>query len=276
MQVAFDLDDFSTDTLMPQHNPFSKEFQEMRESYRHMARVVLGIEQDVGDLKRKPEKPSIWSKLWKERGWAIPTAVVLIGSIGTGAWYTGGLIVDKHIQASIKPLAEDLRKVANETARIGGIVSVLQAQIAAQKYSASEPTDLKNHRDELNQMKNNLSGVKKDTPNFWPASFEIIELLSKATSEISNPGKEGILDNVTGPGFEFRRGNGYLLKNQIANLVFYENVIRFDPSVRLINVTFINCVFIFPSVQPPPVPLQEITSALLAADLSHAVIKNAS
>jgi hypothetical protein len=275
MQVFFELENLPTENFVPEHNPFAKDFKDIRENYRNLQGVVKDLGDDVRELTQEFNKPSLWTRFWGERNWAIPAALVVLTIVGGGLRYVGGLILDKHIQLSVGPLRDQLQTIQGDTQNIKGIVSVLEAQLAAQKYSSSEPTELKMHRDELKEIKTSLAGAKRDTPNFWPVSFQIIELLSKATAEIRNPGKESVVDNVSGPGIEFGKGQVMLLKNRIANLTFHDSVIRFDPTVKLTNVTFIDCVFIFPLTQNPPKPLQEIGNALLASDLSHAVINKA-
>ena len=159
--------------------------------------------------------------------------------------------------------------------RIEGILGVIQAQIAAQKYSTLPRTELRNHREELKGIKDNLAAAKKDTPGFWPASFQIITLLSQATSDVGVPQKETILSDVSGPPNSFLIENtNVLLKNLVAGATIKNSIVRFDASVRLANDTFINCVFIFPVyLQNPSEPLRKVAETLLASDLANATIK---
>jgi len=83
------------------------------------------------------------------------------------------------------------------------------------------------------------------------------------------------MDEVRIQGFGARsiiNNQNVLLKNTIEGITFSNSVVHFDPSVRLINVGFTNCVFIFPPDASPPKPLQQIGEALLASDLLHVKI----
>ena len=63
-----------------------------------------------------------------------------------------------------------------------------------------------------------------------------------------------------------------VLKNLVQGVTFINSIVRFDPSVRLVNDTFINCVFILPAQEAPPKIFQEIGKTLLASDLAHVTI----
>lgn len=67
-----------------------------------------------------------------------------------------------------------------------------------------------------------------------------------------------------------------LLKNLVYGVYFENSIIHIDTTTRLANDTFVNCIFILPLEANPPKPLQDIGSALLmAADLAHVTVKNA-
>jgi hypothetical protein len=90
-----------------------------------------------------------------------------------------------------------------------------------------------------------------NTPNFWPVSFQIIARLSESGSggEASNK-PESVLTNVRGSNPQFVAmppGGRIVLKDLIRDCVFQNQIVRFDPSVQLCNVTFINCVLTLPS-----------------------------
>lgn len=243
------------------------------------------LEKDIAGLRTAINKPSFWSRLrakfWAERSWSILLALTLITAIGSGACYVVVLIADRYIQsaltASVGPIQKDIQRIDGDTQQIKGILSVLQAQIATQKYSSIPPEKLKEHREELKDLKNKLASTNKDSPNFWPVSFQVINLLSKALSYIENPNPtESVVEDTEGTFIE-KNGSVVLLKGLIRNSQFKDSVIRFDPSVRLVNVTFKNCVFVFPLAEPnPPKPLQQIGSILLAASDLTKVTINAS
>jgi hypothetical protein len=77
---------------------------------------------------------------------------------------------------------------------------------------------------------------------------------------------------ISGGAPSIMNSQNVLLKNTIEGINFSNSVVHFDPSVRLINVGFANCVFIFPADASPPKPLRQIGEALLASDLSHVTI----
>jgi hypothetical protein len=194
-----------------------------------------------------------------------------LGAVGSGTWYAGSSLLDRHLQAALKPVRDNF-------AQIIGDVGVLQAQIAAVKYSNAVPQELKAHRNEFVKIRGTLASATKNTPGFWPATFQIITLLSQAASEVEPTSqKESVFDNVSGPGIQLpEQGFRVLLKDRVAHLVFRNATVRFDPSVQLVAVTFINCVLIFPAIENPPQPLQQIGSELLAADLSHVTVSGGS
>lgn len=154
---------------------------------------------------------------------------------------------------------------------IEGTLKVMQAQIAATRYSALPRGDLRNHRDELQTVAKSLATAPRNTPNFWPTSFQMITLLSQSISDIEPTStKEVVFEDSSGP-VDIAPGAHVFLKGLITHMVFKNEFIRFDPSVRLSNVTFYNCVFIFPAVQTPSKPLEEIANVLLTGDLNATI-----
>jgi hypothetical protein len=174
---------------------------------------------------------------------------------------------------------DTLNLTAARLTRIEGKLGILQAQNAATKYSTIPIKELRGHRDELASVKSNLASLPQDVPNFWPASFQIITLLSQANSQLETIGKQPLsvmsdvrYINMPGLiGFAVR-DNNVLLKNLVEGVTFTNSVVHFDPSVRLVNDTFINCVFVFPADENPPKSLQEIGKTLLASDLSKVTL----
>jgi hypothetical protein len=252
---------------------------------------LAGMRAKIGELKAEIEaikeglaNPGILTKIsawiWAERSWSVPATLVILGAIGTAVWFVGGLILDKHVQSAVTtangPLQNDIHRVDGDVQQVKALVNVLQAQIAAGKYSVVPEKDLKSHRDELNSVKSKLVTVPNNTPGYWPVAFQIISLVSKATSGASELAdtRETTIDNVlSNPGGigPFRHGR-YVLKNKVGGLTFINSIIRFDPSVLLANDIFINCVFILPAEEAPPKVFQEIGKTLLASDLSNVTI----
>jgi hypothetical protein len=254
---------------------------------------LAGIRTKIGDLQEginaineRLDKPRVVARvqawIWKERSWCIAVILGVLGAIGAAIWYVGGLILDKHVQSAVTsangPLQADIRRIDGDIQEVRATVKVLQAQIAADKFSVVPEADLKSHRDELNSVRGKLATVPNpnSTPGYWPAAFQIISLASKAVSTISeNIDKpESIFDDVRSipGGIGPVRDKRVVLKNQIQGLTFINSIIRFDPSVRLANDTFINCVFILPTQESPPKVFQEIGKTLLASDLTNVTI----
>ncbi len=155
--------------------------------------------------------------------------------------------------------------------RIDETLKLIPAQIATSKYSDAPPKELRAHSDELRAIKTSLVSANQSAPNYWPISFQVINLLSLAESYIQNPkAGESTLDNVSGVNIT-NNGDVVVLEHNISNSTIENSVIRFDPTVRLQNVTFKNCVFIFPSGDANPAqPLKDIGNVLLrASDLSN-------
>jgi hypothetical protein len=129
-------------------------------------------------------------------------------------------------------------------------------------------------------MKTKLAVVNEDTPGFWPASSQMIQLLSKAMSNISStPTANIVIDKMDGsdPDLQSFRANNVLLKNRVAGVTFINSIVTFDPSVSLAHDRFINCVFAFPSVgqfQKPPESLRKVIKLLLASDLANVTVKS--
>lgn len=63
-----------------------------------------------------------------------------------------------------------------------------------------------------------------------------------------------------------------VLKNLIQGVIFENSIVRFDPSVRLVNDLFINCFFILPVEANPRERVQDIGNKLLASDLQRVTL----
>lgn len=157
--------------------------------------------------------------------------------------------------------------------QIEATLKLIPAQIAAAKYSSVPLQELKKHRDELKEIKDKLVTASRSTPGFWPTSFQVITLLSRATSPVE--AKHALVDltDVHGSGGELIKyppGSVLKLHKVIENITFSDAIVYLEPNVILRDVTFINCTLILPELQIPPKPLEEIGNQLLSAsDLSH-------
>ncbi|HWY53008.1 MAG TPA: hypothetical protein VNZ03_00990 [Terriglobales bacterium] len=171
--------------------------------------------------------------------------------------------------------SEQLKTVSLRLTDIENTLKFLRAQTVAQKYSAVPIPELRKHRVELVEAKKNLANLPPGTPNYWPASFQIITLVSQAMYQLETIGKQppSVFDNVRFSGFGAQggrvSGHNVFLKNTIEGFTFENSIIHFDASTKLINVQFTHCVFIFPQDANPPQPLQQIGATLLASDLEN-------
>lgn len=220
-------------------------------------------------------RPHGWRKavfVLRELGPLAATVAIVVALLG---------ITLGAVYQSTAHVKEETAFRTNTIDRLGGIegtLKVLQAQIAVAKYSTATPQELKEHHYELASVKTTLASVPRNTPNFWPITFQVINLLSQATSNLTtqNEQKEIVLNDVSSnpPGLISPVMNQRVfLKNLVAGFTFTNSIVRFDSSVRLANDTFINCVFIFPPEASPLKNLQEIGSELLASDLTHVTVK---
>jgi len=212
---------------------------------------------------------------WRKAREFIPLAGILAVFIGLLALAGSGW---NYAFSRVDKEARFEQSTTDNLSRINEALKLIPTQIAVAKFSSVSPQELKQHKDELASARNSLRSVPRNVPNFWPTTFQVITLLSQATSNptTQNEQKEGVMDNVVSNspnGVSPVTNSRVVLKNSVAGITFINSIVRFDPSVRLANDTFINCVFIFPSEANPPTNLQQIGSELLAADLSHAIIK---
>jgi len=254
-----------------------------KEQFKAIEARLDAIEKHLGTGQVTSSKSfSVSAWFWEERNWSIPVALVLIGGVFGGAVYVAGLEIDKHIQSAVSagvvPIQKDIQRIDGDTQQIKGMLSVLRAQVAVQKYSAVPPKDLKTHSEELKQLKTTVAQAPPSTPGFWPAAFQVIQLASQSSfadfDKIAAQ-HESVFDNVSSrPAglMGVTTSQRVFLKNHVEGLIFKDSVIRFDPSVQLVNDLFINCVFLIPVQENPSKPLQEIGKTLLASDLSRVTL----
>lgn len=254
-----------------------------KEQFKAMDDRLEVIERHLGTRPQTPSKRfSVWSWIWKERGWSIPVASGLFVGIFSVAVYVAGLEVDKHIQsavsASVSPLQLDVHRIDGDTQELKGMLNVLRAQIALQKYSSVRPKDLKTHKEELKQLKTTVAQAPPNTPGYWPVAFQIIQLASQSnfpdSEKIALQGEDVLSGLISRPlgAISVGPNRRFFLKNHVEGIVFKDSIIRFDPSVELVNDLFINCVFLIPVQDDPSKSLQDIGKTLLASDLSRVTL----
>jgi hypothetical protein len=210
-----------------------------------------------------------WLREWGILGTNIAVILALLGMTLTSAYYAFSRVAKE---------AAFETKTSDRLDKLEGLFAVAEAQAITDKYSSLSPEELQTHRNELRQAASNLLKASKDTPNFWPVSFQIITLLSKTNFNVEiSELPEVVMDGNShmkfiGPPGATRLPQ-VLLKNSISDALFERVVVRLDPSVRLTDVVFISCVIILPTEQVPAQPLQKIIRTLLASDISRVEIK---
>jgi ribosomal protein L29 len=164
------------------------------------------------------------------------------------------------------PPSNSLRKLMSEPAELKGEIEVLRGQLATQKLSTVAPTELRSHARELAQIKSTLARVRPTVPDYWPTAFQVINLLSRATSTVKAMHPALDLTDVSGLTPQVVRyppGSVIRLHGHVTNSVFAGQIVTLDASVILENVRFIDCTIVLPIIADPPVPLQQIGSQLL-------------
>jgi hypothetical protein len=211
-----------------------------------------------------------WAREWGIAGTIIMAFLALCG-ITFGAVYQSFAHVRDETEFRTKT-ADRLTEIEARLTRVENSLQLLPAQLTISKFASVSPKELRSHPDELVAIEKNLTKVSRDVPNFWPTSFQVITLLSQSTSYLARFEQEkSTVADVQG--IVIQKIGHLLLAGLIRDSTIKYSVVEFDPSVRLVNVTFIDCVFVFPPSQNPPPSLQKVGSELLiASDLSKITI----
>ncbi len=208
-----------------------------------------------------------WLREWGIVGTNIAIIVALLGLSLTAAGYAFSRVG--------KEAAFEARTEA-ELKQIEAALKLIPIQVSASNLSSLPVNDLPTHKPELAKFRQTLTATDRNTPNFWPTSFQVINLLSKATSpvKVEHPSAIDLTDSTFGPGaVDYPPGSVISLHKHIYNSTFKDAVIYLDANVILQNVTFINCTIVLPAVEVPSAPLQQVGNQLLeASDFSHLVL----
>jgi hypothetical protein len=255
------------------------------ETLHEVSRTIRELQNALEQLDVSIEKPSRSARvsLWLRKNRSLPSLTTLVFLIGiaAGSYFLGTRIyklatvkVDTHIAAAFEPAKKELQSAESNSRRLEGMLVILQCKVLAQQIGALPVNQLREHREELREARTQLAAVDADTPGFWPTTFQLITLLSRATSavEIEKP-KEIVVSNVSNVPFAGELGARVVLVGQIKNIVFNDAVVRLDPEVHLENVTFNGCVIIFPNTTKPSNALREIATQLLSSNLPRATIR---
>ena len=217
-----------------------------------------------------------WLRYWSILGVCITVFVALIGIIITlGIFVTNRVSQESEFRGTTD---QRLKTIEQTLSAIQNRLGLVQAQVVAQKYAAVPPKELKAHSEELKQLKTTVAQASPSTPGYWPIVFQVIQLASQSTfadwDKIAAM-EETTLSNVSSrpPGaITLAPNRRFFLQKHVEGLTIKDSIVRFDPSVELVNDVFINCVFILPVQENPSRPLQEIGKTLLASDLSKVTL----
>lgn len=238
----------------------------------------------VGQQIAKAVQSQIAPQGWKKLRDHLPTAAIctigiaLLALAGAG-WNYAFTKVEARATFEANT-GSRLTAIDGRLTAIESSLAVLQARLVSQKLANAPQSDLKIHREEINAVRASLASAKNEVAGFWPSSFEIITLLSKASSteidfaKLENA-RESVFDNVGANrigAISPVTGVRAVLKNDVHGMVFRNSIIRFDPSVKLSNDVFVDCIFIFPPEQNPTGPLQQIGRTLLASNLENVTL----
>lgn len=249
------------------------------ETLYEVSRTIRELQEALDQLDQSIEKPRLPARIahWlrKKQASSAVTAFLLLGLVATAFYYIGFRIYgatrtkfDTHIALAIDPLHKQILAADSDTKRMEGMLAVLQTKVLVRELSAVPELQLREHRDELREARKLLAAANPETPGFWPAGFQLIALLSRATSAVEiEKSKEVEVNDFSGGAVPGEFGSRFVLTGQIKNASFTDAIVRLDPDVKLENVSFKDCVIILPDVPKPPKSLQQIASEFLASDL---------
>jgi hypothetical protein len=255
------------------------------ETLHEVSRTIRELQEALEQLDVSIEKPSLSAKVsrWlrRDRARRSVTAFAVLFVLAAGFYFLGlriykisGVRLDSHIATAIQPVSTQIRSVETDTRRMEGMLVVLQTKLLIQQIASLPELQLREHREELRETRKLLATVSPETPGFWPATFQLITLLSRATSAVDGEQpKEVVVRDISGVPFNGQFGQHIVLAGQLRNTVFSDVVVRLDPGVHLENVTFVDCVIIFPDDPKPAKSLRQIASEFLSSDLLRTTIR---
>jgi hypothetical protein len=226
-----------------------------------------------------PLKPRGWRKaLFLLRDWSVlgtvATLIVALLALAGAGWNYAFSRIDKQARFEENTTSK-LAQIDTTLSSLQNSITLLQAQVANSQYSNLSKKDLSTHRQELQNIKDALAKTPNDTPNFWPTSLRLINLLSQSIASVEPTGATITLDGISGyrPNLiGHAPGTRIILKGLIQDSLFQSEVIILDPNVRFVNVSFLNCILILPTDANPTPNIKKIGEALLASDLSQVKI----
>lgn len=232
------------------------------------------------EQNQKNHKKNWFSENKVGSGIFIGVAVLAIGAVFTLA---ANNYIDERTKAITDPLSTKLDDISGRLSRMEGELSVLKAQRVAETFSTAPINELKSHKTELNAVKSDLAAATKDapkTPTFWPAAFDVLNLLAKSNANVSvlpNPELGMHLRDVYfNARISYPPGTVFTLNGHIKGIQFDEAIVYVGEDAVLENVTFVHCVIILPTIKTTPPPaLQQIGTELLEASDVSSITLNA-
>jgi hypothetical protein len=171
-------------------------------------KAVHKLEEELEHLRAEIEKPSIWSKFWAERAWAIPTALGVLGVICGFVWWVGGVALNAHISSALAPVRSDVQQIKTQ---LSDLLSDLQLRRLAD--NPANPENIKQAQNVLQTAQANKVTLTPDTiadtgrkfviattsnPDAWNAVFEFLKYRSYLNLQLNvTPSPSGAPSNTT-------------------------------------------------------------------------------
>jgi hypothetical protein len=186
-----------------------------------------------------------------------------------------------NLSAAIARLEADIRELRGPWRnRLSDLRDADKATFAKslpdlRKVSEQSPSEVMASVTELDAIRNRLSQTPPTAPEYWPTVMQFLRFASASASAPSLPAR---LSRLTLRNIKFGGTPTGLPLNRIAGadlvldggdlfdaVIANSRVTFTNNAVNLRNVTFVNCVFVFPVSDTPPEQHKQATQQLLAA-----------
>jgi hypothetical protein len=228
------------------------------------------LERIQSDLALVTKKPRVWKRIWKERNFAVGifgSVVVIVLAILGGSGWVFDLYLDHALTIHLQPLRDDIAHIDKRVTRIEAAAKIQSASAVVKDLKNAPVADIQKHRDQIQNAKQTLAhAADKTLPDYWPTTAGILRLASvSASSPTINLGLEPTNSAKNVFGLTLPPGR-WILSGTISHCMFKNSVIVFDPSVKLQEVIFINCIFLLPeNIESPAPSIRNIGEKLLQA-----------
>jgi hypothetical protein len=162
------------------NKPYPDDFEGIRNKINEL---VSEIKDNKDELNKLKSNPWTW-EYWENHKAKLTIILFVLSGLWGAAWYVHGLVLDSHIDSAIRPLQEQTTKLDGDIKSLTGIVEGLKLRVSALRFTAIPAADPKSRIEELKKFKITLTKTPQNTPEYWPVAFQIITLLSKATSPV--------------------------------------------------------------------------------------------